>query len=137
MIYRADRLKGQIRPRLQNDLLTLGEAHVLKDIQSRQAGMTPTPDKFALGNILLAGGQITRSQLDNALLRQRASGRLLGEELIDAGHANRGQIERGLLLQKKLIAYALTLAVGPALRAKPNSSTTEDNDEQRTLRARH
>jgi hypothetical protein len=44
------------------------------------------------------------------LLRQRESGRLLGEELIEAGHVRKRQVERGLRLQKKLLAYALVLA---------------------------
>jgi hypothetical protein len=70
--------------------------------------------KFALGSILVAKGQITRAQLDSALLRQASSGLRLGEELIEAGHVSKRQVEGGLALQKRLIAYALTITVGIA-----------------------
>jgi hypothetical protein len=91
-------------------MLTSQEKAVLLELERDDAGLTSTPGKFALGNILVASGQITRVQLDSALLSQRTSGRRLGEELIDAGHASIRQVEKGLLLQKKLIAYALVLA---------------------------
>jgi hypothetical protein len=91
-------------------MLTPQEKAVLHVLQRDEAELTSPPGKFALGNILVASGQITRVQLESALLGQRASGRRLGEELIDAGHASKRQVEKGLLLQKKLIAYALVLA---------------------------
>jgi hypothetical protein len=91
-------------------MLTPQERTVLLALQRGDAGLTSTPGKFALGKILVASGQITRVQLDSALLGQRTSGRRLGEELIDAGHASKRQVEKGLRLQKKLIAYALVLA---------------------------
>lgn len=92
------------------DVLTPQERAVLLELQRYHPGMTSASNKFALGNILVASGQITRVQLDSALLSQLASGRRLGEELIQAGHASKRQVEVGLLLQKKLIAYALVLA---------------------------
>jgi len=67
--------------------------------------------EFALGNILIANGYITRPQLENALQQQVKTGRQLGEELITAGHASRGQVESGLLLQHKLTAYALAVTI--------------------------
>ena len=93
-------------------MLTPRERNVLLTLQRHQGGVAPTPHKFALGNILVASGKITRVQLDSALLSQRASGRRLGEELIEAGHLSKKQVEVGLLLQKKFIAYALVLATG-------------------------
>jgi hypothetical protein len=95
-------------------LLSQQERNVLLEFQRRQAGMTPGSGRFALGNILVASGHITRAQLEGALLRQATSGRQIGEELIKAGHASRGQVERGLVLQKRLITYALTVALGLA-----------------------
>jgi hypothetical protein len=92
------------------NMLTPRERNVLLELQRYHAGMTPNTHKFALGNILVASGKITRAQLDSALLSQRASGRRLGEELIQAGHASKRQVQVGLLLQKKFIAYALVLA---------------------------
>jgi hypothetical protein len=91
-------------------MLTPQEKSVLLELQRYHPGMSSSLGKFALGDILLADGQITRTQLDSALLSQRASGRRLGEELIEAGHVSRRQVELSLLLQKKFIAYALVLA---------------------------
>lgn len=69
---------------------------------------------YALGTILLASGDITRAQLDLALLHQKQTGRRLGEELMSAGHASRRQINAGLGRQRKLMAYALAVTVGLA-----------------------
>jgi hypothetical protein len=94
-------------------MLTPQERAVLLELQRQPAaGMPPASNEFALGNILVAGGQITRAQLERALRSQLVSGRRLGEELVDAGDASKRQIEKGLLLQKKFIAYALVLATG-------------------------
>jgi hypothetical protein len=93
-------------------MLTTRERDLLLKLQCRRNGMTPTANEFALGNILVASGKISRDQLDSALRSQRKSGLKLGEELIGSGHASRGQVEVGLLLQKKFIAYALVLASG-------------------------
>lgn len=84
------------------------------EVHGHQEGIVPAYGKLALGNILVANGQITHAQLMSALLRQAESGRRLGEELIEAGHVSKGQIEGGLLLQKRLIAYLLSLTVGLA-----------------------
>lgn len=94
--------------------LTERERAVLLEFQRRQTGEMPASGDFALGNILVANGQITRAQLESALLGQASTGRRLGEELIRAGHASKGQIESGLLLQKKLAACALAITVGLA-----------------------
>jgi hypothetical protein len=87
---------------------------VPREIGGRQVGWAPAADKLALGNILIANGQITRTQLDSALLRQAGSGKRLGEELIEAGHVSHGQIEGSLRLQRRLMAYLLSLTVGLA-----------------------
>lgn len=68
----------------------------------------------ALGNILVANRQISRTQLEAALTRQVESGRRLGEELVIAGHASTSQVKTGLSLQRKLVAFALALATGLA-----------------------
>ncbi|OYU44992.1 MAG: hypothetical protein CFE44_09895 [Burkholderiales bacterium PBB4] len=81
--------------------------------------------KFTLGNVLVAHGDITRQQLEDALIRQAGSGYRLGVELIIAGHASRQQIDEGLLRQRKVIAYALAVSAGfsalvhPPAWAKP------------------
>jgi hypothetical protein len=77
----------------------------------RQSETTiPESRKVQLGTILVATGQITQAQLEHALRGQAASGRRLGDELVAGGHASTGQIERGLLLQRKLVAGALVVA---------------------------
>jgi hypothetical protein len=86
-------------------------AAVVKFEQYSDAATTVSGE-FALGNILVANGQITRPQLEHALLQQTKTGRRLGEELITAGHASSGQIETGLSMQRKLVAYALAVSVG-------------------------
>lgn len=93
--------------------LTQREKAVL-EFPRQQVDGTAISGKFALGNILVADGQITRAQLENALRGQASTGRRLGDELVEAGHASKVQIEGGLLLQKRLVAYALGVTVGLA-----------------------
>jgi hypothetical protein len=83
---------------------------------------TPVSGEFALGNILVANGLITRPQLELALIQQSKTGRMLGEELITAGHANSGQVEKGLIMQRKLVACALAVSVG----LSPIAATTAE-----------
>ena len=82
--------------------------------QLRVTDAAPNSGEFALGNILIANGHITRPQLEQALRQQVKTGLRIGEELISAGHANAGQVEGGLLLQRKLVACALAVTVGLA-----------------------
>jgi len=97
---------------LDNQKLTQQERAAVIQFQLCQINTGPISGEFALGNILVAHGQITRPQLDSALREQIKSGRRLGEELIMAGHANTEQIETGLLMQRKLVACALAVTVG-------------------------
>jgi hypothetical protein len=109
---RGNRKFGEIL--IENGLLTERERDAVLEFQKRQSGVTPVSGKFVLGNILVASGEITWDQLESALLHQARTGRRLGEELIEAGYASKGEVEGGLLLQNRLIAYALTVALGLA-----------------------
>jgi hypothetical protein len=109
---RSGRKLGEIL--IEQGLLTQPERAAILEFQRRQTGAAPVAGKFALGNILVASGQITRAQLESALLRQASTGRRLGEELIEAGAASKRQVEGGLLLQNRLIAYALSVTFGLA-----------------------
>lgn len=109
---RGGRKLGEIL--IEKGLLMERERDAVLEFQRRQTGVAPVSGKFALGNVLVANGQITRSQLEDALLRQVTSGRRLGEELITAGHASKNQVDEGLFLQRKLIAYALAVTMGLA-----------------------
>lgn len=92
--------------------LTPQERQVVSGFRQRCSGVATGSGEFALGNILVVDGQISRSQLESALLRQAGSGRRLGEELIAAGHASKSQVEGGLSLQRTLITYAMAITVG-------------------------
>jgi type IV pilus assembly protein PilB len=52
-----------------------------------------------LGDILLAGGHVTRSQLDNAIEEQRRLGRSLGRVLVDLGLLSESQLVAALAEQ--------------------------------------
>jgi hypothetical protein len=122
---RGGRRLGEIL--IEQGLLTKRERAAILEFQRRQTGAATVSGKFALGNILVASGQITRDQLESALLRQATSGRRLGEELIDASQASVGQIESGLLLQKRLITYALkvTLGLAPLVTLLPSAEAVQ------------
>jgi hypothetical protein len=107
--------------------LTQNEKDVVLEFQRRQMGEPPVSGKFDLGNILVANGQITRSQLEDALLRQVTSGRCIGEELITAGHVSKNQVEDGLLLQHKLVTYALCVTLGllPLVSVVPSAEAAQ------------
>lgn len=110
---------------IEKQLLTQQERDAILEFQRRQSGIAPPSGKFILGTILLANGEITRVQLEDALHRQAHSGRRLGVELVSAGHASRTQIDANLSLQRRIIAYALAVSAGlaplvpAALAAKP------------------
>jgi hypothetical protein len=78
--------------------------------------------ELALGNILVTSGQVSRTQLKDALRSQEVTGRRIGEELIEAGYVSKSQVENGLRLQRKLIISALIVAVGLAPGAALASS---------------
>lgn len=89
--------------------------------QPMKSGTAPHSGHFPLGQLLVANGQITLEQLEDALHRQAQSGRRLGDELVRAGHASKKQIDEGLLLQRKFIAYALAVSAGLAPLAPTNA----------------
>ena len=60
-----------------------------------------------LGNLLVATGIITQEQLNDAIERQKQSGKRLGNVLVEAGYADPEQVQRGLGLQRRLVKSAL------------------------------
>lgn len=99
---------------IEKKLLTQQERDAILEYQRRQSGVAPPSGKYILGNILVTNGEISRVQLEDALHRQAHSGRRLGVELVAAGHADRKQIDEGLLLQRKIISHALAVSAGMA-----------------------
>jgi hypothetical protein len=124
-------LRGGVSPQLnelliENPKLTLREKVAVTQFKHNMINTVQISGEFALGNILVANGQITRPQLDSALREQVKSGRRLGEELITAGHASTAQIETGLSMQRRLIACALAVTVGcsPVLGTSAEAAQT-------------
>ena len=116
-------------------LITERERDIALEFQQRQSAKRPAAGKLCLGSILVATGQITHVQLEDALQRQAATGRRLGDELIAAGYIGKGQIEGGLSLQRTLVAAvlitALALANGPGTG---DAWAAETGAGQRTVR---
>jgi len=121
---RSGRKLGEIL--VERGLLSQRECDTVLEFQRRQAGAVRGAGKLNLGSILVATGQITRAQLEGALRRQATTHRRLGDELVEAGHASRGQVERGLSLQRKLVICALNVALSLASSA----AVTEANAGQ-------
>jgi hypothetical protein len=106
---RSGRKLGEIL--VERGHLSQRECDTVLEFQRRQAGAVRSAGKLNLGSILVATGQITSAQLEGALRRQATTHRRLGDELVEAGHASRGQVERGLSLQRKLVTCALKVAL--------------------------
>lgn len=112
---RSGRKLGEIL--VERGYLSQRECDTVLEFQRRQAGAVRGAGKLNLGSILVATGQITREQLEGALRRQATTHRRLGDELVEAGLASRGQVERGLSLQRKLVTCALNVALSLASTA--------------------
>jgi hypothetical protein len=104
---------------IEKAVLSRREKEVVLEFQQRRERAVPVAGEFALGNILVAAGEISRSQLESALFRQVNSGKRLGEELIAAGAVSKRQIDGGLILQLRLAAYALAVTVGLSTLSTP------------------
>lgn len=92
----------------------------------------PTKARARIGDLLLRDGALTQDQLEDALSKQKSSGKLLGEVMVEAGLINSGQLVhtlaeslgvRGVQLRHGLIDPALLRLIGPEeadrLRALP------------------
>lgn len=95
-------------------MFTQHEQNLSIELQRWKTGKASAASEFSLGNILVADGQITRAQLDEALLNQVSSGLRLGEELIKHGHASKIQVDIGLMMQRKFVRNALAITLGLA-----------------------
>lgn len=104
--------RGWLAPEQLQDVLRL---------QDLQGTARATAGPLQLGEILVAGGDISREQLEEALARHRSSGRPVGMELVDAGWLAPGRLAGALRLQRMLVMTALgtALAVGGMAGAMP------------------
>jgi hypothetical protein len=82
--------------------------------QQHQSGDLPVLERFRVGGILVATGQITKQQLKDVIARQKISKKKIGELLVEAGYLKRDQINCGLKLQQKLVTAALVATISMA-----------------------
>lgn len=69
----------------------------------------PIPHELRIGNILLSTGIITDKQLNNAIKAQKTyRDKPLGEILLNLGYISENDLEKGLILQKKLLTAFIT-----------------------------
>lgn len=89
---------------IRHDCLSDAELQAMLAMQN-----TPRHSQNALklGNILLALGKISQTQLDEALQQQARSGKLLGDFLHEAGYVAHADVQHGLNLQRRLQASAI------------------------------
>ena len=91
--------------------LDLGELDVALEFQHRQATKEPTFGLLRFGELMIATGLITREQMAASLLRQKLTGKKLGEDLVAEGLVRPQQIAHTLQFQQKLVSAALATAL--------------------------
>lgn len=91
--------------------LDLGELDVALEFQHRQAAKEPSFGLLRFGELMVATGLITREQMAASLLRQKLTGKKLGEDLVAEGLVRPQQIAHTLQFQQKLVSAALATAL--------------------------
>ncbi|HVK53763.1 MAG TPA: hypothetical protein VM532_01920 [Burkholderiales bacterium] len=84
--------------------LTRNDLDTALAIQQHKENMAKTGRRFRLGEILVATSQISRQQLQDALTKQKLTGRKLGHILVDDGYVGPEQVNRALQLQNRFLA---------------------------------
>jgi hypothetical protein len=79
--------------------------------QQKQKQSIPTPVAIRIGDILVAGGHISREQLHESIEYQKNSNKKLGEILVEKGYVKQHYVEHGIRLQQMLVAAALSTVV--------------------------
>jgi hypothetical protein len=92
---------------IRRGLLSPEELETCLACQHEQRLEAPTPVALKLGEILVAAGYITRTQLTAALEQQKHSTKRIGEILVEGGFAQPYQVEHGVRLQRMLVTAAL------------------------------
>ena len=108
-------------------IATAAERDTLLRFQRHLRGDEPTDPRLRLGNLLVAEGHLTQEALDRALDLHRTSGRLLGQDLVEAGQLSPSVIENTLELQAKLVGAALAAALAlttPGIMAPVQAAQT-------------
>lgn len=113
---------GEVFKRL--GILSGQQLNALLDFQHSQEIINDSP--FRLGELLVATGQITREQLENALNQQRITHHKLGEILVEAGYVNSKRINYGIRLQK-MVMKAVLVAILAFEAVTPNYASASDH----------
>ncbi len=90
-------------------MLTGQQLSALLEFQGNQDSDNVSP--LRLGELLVATGQITRDQLEDALHQQTKSSKNLGEILVESGYLHQSGIEYGVRLQKMLLKSTLAAII--------------------------
>jgi predicted CXXCH cytochrome family protein len=90
-------------------MLTGQQLSALLEFQGNQDSKSVSP--LRLGELLVATGQITRDQLEDALHRQTTSNKNIGDILVEAGYVHQSGIEYGVRLQKMLLKSTLAAII--------------------------
>ena len=91
--------------------VSAAERDVAIEFQKLQQVAQGAASPLRLGEILVAGGRVSRAALEESLARQRSTGRRLGEELVAASHATVADVEAAISVQKRLVSIAFVLAL--------------------------
>lgn len=114
---------GEVLVRL--GLLMECELDAVLSFQQHQGDTTPFSVKLRLGEIMVAGGHVTRAQLEDVLVRQKLSKKKIGDLLIEAGYAQPSQVQKGLTLQRKLVIASLMAVLSLATLSGPREARAD------------
>jgi hypothetical protein len=101
--------------------------------KQKQKQSIPTPAAIRIGDILIAGGHISREQLDESIEHQKSSNQKLGEILVEKGYVQQQQVEQGIRLQQMLIAAALSAVVSISSLDKEAEAGSSGNTSSATV----
>jgi hypothetical protein len=120
---------------VRHEWLTRNELDAVLAFQGRQ-GTASASERSRLGHILLSAGLITRGQLNDALARQKQSGKRIGELLIEAGYVQPRHIDWGLKFQAKITAASLIAVLAMAGVFDAREAVAAGTKETMTITAR-
>ena len=103
-------------------MLTERQLAALLEFQQNQSETT-TSSPLRLGELLIATGHISRSQLDDALQKQRISHKKIGEVLVEEGYVTPSRVKSGFRLQKMLVNSVLAAILSLGIAATSSASS--------------
>ncbi|MDD2852241.1 MAG: Ig-like domain-containing protein, partial [Desulfuromonadaceae bacterium] len=103
-------------------MLTEPQLAALLEFQQNQSN-TSTYSPLRLGELLIATGNISRDQLEDALHKQRFSHKKIGEVLLEEGYVQPDQLKSGFRLQKMLVKSVLAAILSLSLSAPAMASS--------------